>query len=164
MRLTHLKSLSCFAAVLLIMPPPSPTQTPNAAADLATRRQQLSQLLDEQWQYTMRESPEFATIIGDLRYNDRFSDASLAHIQRQHKDNEAFLKRFEVIDTTGFPEQERLNQVLMVRNLKENLESDDLKLYLMPEDQFNGVHLGLAQLVALIPFDNTKEYEDYIAA
>ncbi len=163
MRLTHLKSLSWFAAVLLIMTPNSPAQTPNSAADLATRRQQLSQLLDEQWQYTMRESPEFATIIGDLRYNDRFSDASLAHVQQQHKDNEAFLNRFEAIDTTGFPEQERLNQVLMVRNLKENLESDDLKLYLMPEDQFNGVHLGLAQFVALIPFDNTKEYEDYIA-
>jgi uncharacterized protein (DUF885 family) len=144
------------------MTPNSPAQTPNSAADLATRRQQLNQLLDEQWQYTMRESPEFATIIGDLRYNDKFSDISLAHIQRQHKDNEAFLKRFEAIDTTGFPEQERLNQVLMVRNLKENLESDDLKLYLMPEDQFNGLHLGLAQFVALIPFDNTKEYEDYI--
>ena len=163
MRPTHLKSLSCFAVVLLFMTPNSPAQTPDSAADLATRRQQLSQLLDEQWQYTLRESPEFATIIGDLRYNDRFSDASLAHIQQQHKDNEAFLKRFAAIDTTGFPEQERLNQVLMVRNLKENLESDDLKLYLMPEDQFNGVHLGLAQLVALIPFDNTKEYEDYIA-
>ena len=89
---------------------------------LTARRHALDQLLDEQWQYTLRESPEFATIIGDYRYNDKLSDASLAHVEQQRKDTEAFLKRFEAIDTSGFPEQELLNQQLMVRNLKENLE------------------------------------------
>ena len=79
------------------------------------------------------------------------------------KDTEAFLKRFEAIDTAGFPEQEILNQQLMVRNLKEKLESISLKLYLMPVDQFNGIHLGLAQFVPLIPFDTAKQYGDYIA-
>ena len=166
MRALQLKSRSFSATLLLatlvVMTPNSPAQTPNSAADLAARRQQLSQLLDEQWQYTLREQPEFATIIGDLRYNDKFSDISLAHVEQQRKDGEAFLKKFEAVDTTGFPEQEVLNQQLMVRNLKENLEATTLKLYLMPEDQFGGLHLGLAQFVALIPFDNTKEYEDYI--
>ncbi len=166
MRPRQLKSLRFPAiplfATLVVMTPHSPAQTPNSLADLAARRQQLSQLLDEQWQYTLRESPEFATIIGDLRYNDKFSDISLAHVEQQRKEGEAFLKKFEAVDTTGFPEQEVLNQQLMVRNLKENLEVTSLKLYLMPEDQFNGLHLGLAQFVALIPFDNTKEYEDYI--
>ena len=88
---------------------------------------------------------------------------SLAHIERQRQDTEAFLKRFEAIDTTGFPEQELLNKQLMVRNLKENLEASSLKLYLMPVDQFGGVHLGLAQFVPLIPFETAKQYEDYIA-
>ena len=166
MRALQLKSRSFSATLLLatlvVMTPNSPAQTPNSAADLAARRQQLSQLLDEQWQYTLREQPEFATIIGDLRYNDKFSDISLAHVEQQRKDGEAFLKKFEAVDTTGFPEQEVLNRQLMVRNLKENLEATTLKLYLMPEDQFGGLHLGLAQFVALIPFDNTKEYEDYI--
>jgi uncharacterized protein (DUF885 family) len=133
------------------------------SSSLAARRDALNKLLDEQWQYTLRESPELATIIGDLRYNDRFSDASFAHIEQQRKDSEAFLKRFEAIDTTGFPEQEVLNKQLMVRGLKDSLEATSLKLYLMPEDQFGGVHLQLAEFVAVIPFDTTKEYEDYLA-
>jgi uncharacterized protein (DUF885 family) len=166
MHVDHLKSLSLSAALLSTtlvgMAPNSIAQTATTPTDLAARRQQLSQLLDEQWQYTLREQPEFATIIGDLRYNDKFSDISLAHVEQQTKDGEAFLKRFEAVDTTGFPEQELLNQQLMVRNLKEGLEATTLKLYLMPEDQFGGLHLGLAQFVALVPFDNTKEYEDYI--
>lgn len=120
-------------------------------------------MLDEEWQYTLRESPELATVIGDYRYNDKFGDFSLAHIEVQRRETEAFLKRFEAVDTSGFPEQEVLNKQLMVRNLKESLRSTELKLYLMPVDQFGGVHLQLAQFVSLMPFETTKQYEDYLA-
>lgn len=102
-------------------------------------------------------------MIGDYRYNDKLSDVSLAHVEQQRKDSEAFLKRFEAIDTSGFPEQEVINKQLMIRNLKENLESISLKLYLMPVDQFNGIHLSMAQFVPLIPFDTAKQYSDYVA-
>ena len=122
------------------------------AKAIDARRQQLKQLLAGEWEYEMRESPEFATIIGDYRYNDRWSDVSLAHVARQKEDLQKWLARFEAVETTGFPDQEKLNQSLMVRNLKERLEGIDLKLYEMPVDQFNGAHLQLAQFVALVPF------------
>jgi uncharacterized protein (DUF885 family) len=130
---------------------------------LEARRQELKQLIAEQWEYAMRETPEFATIIGDYRYNDRWSDISLAHVAETQKDAQKWLVRFEAIDTTGFPEQEKLNQQLMVRNLKEQMEGTDLKLYEMPVDQFFGAHLQLAQFVANIPFNTAKQYGDYLA-
>jgi uncharacterized protein (DUF885 family) len=133
------------------------------AADVATRVKALNDLLGEQWQYTLKEGPEFATILGDYRYNDRFSDFTLAHAQQQKKDAQAFIKRFKAIDTQGFPEQDRLNQELMVRQLQDGIRATDLKLNEMPLDQFNGVHLLLAQFVSSIPFDSTKHYEDYLA-
>jgi len=151
------------AVALLLMIAMSALSSPAQTADLAARREAFTKLLDEQWQYTLRDSPELATIIGDYRYNDKFSDYSLAHVEEQRKQNEAYLKRFEAVDTAGFPEQELLSQQLMVRNLKENIESTTLKLYLMPEDQFGGAHLQLAQFVSLVPFDTTKQYDDYIA-
>jgi len=162
MSLPLLKRAAISAAVLLALTPCLLSQTAGKTDDLAARRQALDKLLDEQWQYTLRESPELATMIGDLRYNDKWSDFSLAEQEKQRKDSEAFLKRFEAVDTTGFPEQEKLNKDLMVRNLKEGLEAIRLKLYLMPEDQFGGAHLELAQFVSLMPFDTTKEYEDYL--
>jgi uncharacterized protein (DUF885 family) len=131
-------------------------------ADVGARVKALNDLLAEQWQWNLKETPEFATILGDYRYNDRWSDVSLAHVPQQRKDNAAFLARFKAIDTTGFSEQDRLNQELMVRQLGDNLRATDLKLYEMPLDQFNGVHLQLAQFVSAIPFDNTKHYEDYL--
>ena len=117
-------------------------------ADVATRVKALNALLDEQWQYTLKNSPEFATILGDLRYNDRWSDASLAHLEADHQATQDFLKRFEAIDTSGFPDSDKLNQQLMVRQLKDSLRSYDLKLYEMPLDQMSGVHIALAGFVS----------------
>lgn len=130
---------------------------------LEARRQQLNQLIAEEWEFEMRESPEFATVVGDYRYNDKWGDASLAHEPVQRAALQEWLTKFEVVDTSGFPDQEKLNQQLMVRNLKERLEAIDLKLYLMPIDQFGGTHLTLATFVTLIPFDTTKHYDDYLA-
>lgn len=132
-------------------------------SSIDARRQQLKQLVAEEWEYELRESPEQATFVGDYRYNDRWSDSSLAHIPQYKQDNQKWLAQFEAVDTAGFPEQEKLNQSLMVRNLKERLEFIDLKTYEMPIDQFNGVHLQLAQFVAAVPLDSTKHYEDYLS-
>jgi len=135
----------------------------HAADDAATRVKALNALLAEQWEYTLKHQPEFATMLGDYRYNDRWSDASPAAAQQQKKDNEAFLARFKTIDTSGFDEQDRLNQQLMLRQLGDNIRTVELKLNEMPLDQFNGVHLMLPQFVSMVPFETSKQYEDYLA-
>ena len=132
-------------------------------AALAARRDALNKLLAEEWEYELQKSPEMATSIGDYRYNDRLSDVSIEHTRESAEKNRQWLTRFEAIDTTGFPEQERLNQALMVRNLREGLEGYRLKVWEMPVNQMSGVHLDLAQLVPVIPFNTTKQYEDYLA-
>ena len=133
------------------------------AQSLQARRQKLNELIAEEWEYELHESPELATIIGDYRYNDRWSDISLAHVAQQKQDVEKWLGRFEAVDTAGFPEQEALNQSLMVRNLKQRIQGIDLKTYEMPVDQFYGAHLELAQFVTYVPTDSAKQYEDYLA-
>ncbi|WP_109127271.1 DUF885 family protein [Dyella sp. C11] len=133
-----------------------------ATADVATRTKALNDLLAEQWQHNLENAPEFATILGDLRYNDRWSDLSLAHQQAEVAKTQEYLKRFEAIDTTGFADEDKLNQQLMVRQLQDALKAHDLKLDEMPLDQMNGVHLQLAGFISSIPFDNTKEYDDYL--
>src|SRR3977135_3902565 len=89
-----------------------------ATPSLDSRRKALNDLLAEQWEYTMQTSPEFATILGDKRFNDRLTDFSQAQIDRDLATAKKFLVKFEAIDTTGFPEQEALNKTLMVRNLR----------------------------------------------
>jgi uncharacterized protein (DUF885 family) len=153
-------ALAAFVTALGALPQ---AQAEAPAGDLDVRLTAFNALLAEQWEYTLKDAPELATIIGDYRYNDRFSDASLAHSQQQKKDTEAFLTRFQAVDTSGFPEQDRLSQELMVQQLKDTLKGIDLKTYEMTLDQFNGFHLQLAQFVSIVPLDSTKHYEDYLA-
>lgn len=154
---------SLLSSVIFASPVPAAPVVQVAKTDVAPRVAALNTLLAERWQYKLNHSPEFATILGDLRYNDRWSDASLAQHAVEHKATADFLKRFEAIDTRGFSDSDKLNQQLMVRQLKDSLRSDELKLYEMPLDQMSGAHLQLAGFVSSIPFNNTKEYEDYLA-
>jgi uncharacterized protein (DUF885 family) len=123
----------------------------------------LHELLNEQWEYVLRTSPEFASILGDKRYNDKLTDFSQAAIDRDLAQNRVFLAKFIAVDATGFPEQERLNRDLMVRNLRETLDAAKFKEWEMPVNQMNGLHIDAPQLVTSLSFDTVKDYEDYIA-
>lgn len=155
-----MRSLSLLLALASLLPAHAATSAPPT---LEARRKELNQLLAEEWEYELRESPELATLLGDYRYNDRWSDFSLAHIQREKEELEHWVARFAAIDATGFPEQEKLNQVLIVRNLKERIEAIELKTYETPIDQQDGAHLQFAEALTIIPFNTTRHYEDYLA-
>src|SRR5437899_10926407 len=94
---------------------------------LEARRKQLRDLLSEQWEYNLRTSPEFASILGDKRYNDKLSDASEKAVYADLKQTRKFLARFKAIDVSGFPEEEALNKALMVRQLETGLDDARLK-------------------------------------
>jgi uncharacterized protein (DUF885 family) len=134
-----------------------------APDDLAARRASLQTLLAEHWEDALSTRPEFASFIGDKRWNDRLSDPSQAAIDRDLAKTQDFLARFEAIDTAGFPEQEVLNKALMVRNLRERLEGARFRPWLMPVTQIDGFHRDLAQLPSYIGFDSARDYRDLVA-
>jgi len=150
------------AIALCLLPGLASAQTP-PAAEVAARRKALDSLVKEQWEYTLRTQPEFASILGDKRYNDRWRDFSPAFVEADLAQAADFLKRFEAIDTTGFPVQEQLNQQLMVRQLREKLEGARFKDWEMPVLQNSGIHIDLPHLVSSLSFETVKDYEDYLA-
>ena len=134
-----------------------------AAGSVEARVKGLHELLDEQWEYTLRTSPEFASILGDKRYNDRLSDFSQSAIDRDIGQNRIFLAKFEAVNIDGFPEQEKLNRDLMVRNIRQTLDAVKFREWEMPVNQMGGIHLDPPQLVTSLSFETVKDYDDYIA-
>ena len=131
--------------------------------DRATRRKAFDDLLSEQWEYTLSHSPEFASILGDKRWNDKVSDVSMKAIEEDLAKTKEYLARFEAIDTSGFPEQEALTKTLLVRRFREELEDSRFRQWEMPVSQISGIHLQAPQLVSLLSFKSVKDYEDYVA-
>ncbi len=150
----------CLLAIAMLIP--ASVAAVNPPADLEARRKALNDLLHERWEYTMRTSPIYASILGDKRYNDKLDDFSQQAIDDDLEQTRRFLSRFEAIDTAGFPEQETLNKQLMVRDLEMGLEGARFKPWEMPVNQQSGIHIDAPQLVSLLSFENVKDYEDYI--
>ena len=134
-----------------------------AEQPVEARRAELTRLLAEEWEYTLRTQPELATQVGDNRYNDRLSDFSDQAIAEDLEHTRKSLARFEAVEVSGFPEQEKLNRALMVRSLQEAVDSAQFKDWEMPATQFGGIHLGYASLAFDSPFRNQKDYEDYLS-
>jgi len=123
----------------------------------------LHSLFDEQWEYEMLTHPEFATAIGDNRYNDRLEDESAEAVQAEFQQTRKFLARFEAINTSDLSPQDRLSRQLMIRELRLDLDGAKFKSWEMPVNQRGGPHLDFPDLVTIIPFNTVKDYENYLA-
>ena len=134
-----------------------------SATSLDARRAALNSLLTEQWEYKLRATPEFASMLGDKRYNDQLSDFSQAAIDADQKADVVFLKRFQAIDIKGFAVQEKLNKDLMVQQLKNSVAAVRFKDWQMPVLQNSGIHLQTPEMVAMLSFVTVKDYDDYVA-
>ncbi|MGH9536893.1 MAG: DUF885 domain-containing protein [Terriglobales bacterium] len=132
-------------------------------ADVAARRTALHSLFDEEWQYELRSDPETATELGDNRYNDRLSDHSPQFHQSDVEAKRKFMARFEAISPAGLPPQDVLSRDLMLRNLREEIEGAQFKPWEMPVNQMDGPHLNLIELVALTPFNDAHDYDNYLS-
>jgi uncharacterized protein (DUF885 family) len=135
----------------------------NTMQSAEARRQQFLSLLDEEWQYELRSSPEFATSVGDNRYNDRLGDASPEFFQADLEQRRKFLARFEAINASGFSRQDALSRELMIRELQEQIDGARFKNWEMPVNQRDGPHLDLPSLISLTPFNSLQDYENYLS-
>jgi len=133
------------------------------STSVAERVAQQNALFEDFYQAGLKSSPERATSVGDYRYNAQLSDASLAQIERQHSENNAFLTRLRAIPTTGMAETDRVSHDLLERQLLRANASYELKNYEMPLTQLGGAHTSLADLPLSVPLDSVQQYEDYIA-
>jgi uncharacterized protein (DUF885 family) len=130
---------------------------------VSARVAQQNALFEDFYQAGLKSSPERATSVGDYRYNAQLKDASLAQVERQHAEDNAFLARLRAIPTTGMAETDRMSHELLERQLLRANVSYELKDYEMPLSQQSGVHTSLADLPLSVPLDSVQHYEDYIA-
>jgi uncharacterized protein (DUF885 family) len=159
--------LACIltAPVSLRAQPPA-TPAPAAATtaqDIATRSRQLARLFDDIWQDKLSHSPEYATFLGDKRYDDLLSDFSPRAVNDLLARGRAFIQRFSAIDTTGLSHQEQLSAQLQLRSLIEDQEAAPFKEWEMPVNQYEGLQLDLPQLAAHTSFDTVDDYDHYVA-
>ena len=116
----------------------------------------------EEWERGLRESPENASYSGDRRYNDRWTDQSLAAIAAREAADRAALQRLRAFDRKALDAADQLNVDTYEWLLRQSVERQKFREYLQPIGHQGGVQTadGLAEL---LPFANAKDYRDWLA-
>lgn len=140
-----------------------------------THRTEFRTFLDRDWQAWLAESPELGTLYGYPGHNGRWTDDSPEGIERRWKhlaQARAALDRFSVADLSP---EDRIDHDLY-RNLLDEAEGgrpfgeEALPFHFgmphnlwMPMSQMEGVHLTVADILALQPRSTSRDVADLVA-
>jgi uncharacterized protein (DUF885 family) len=162
-----LPALAATAILFLVSVPALRAQgtspAPVAAASHEANRKALNAVFQDFWEDRLKHAPEFASSLGDKRYNDQISDYSVKAINDGLAREQNFLMRLAAIDTAGLTDQEKISRDLLLRQFTEDQEAAEFKQWEMPLNQMGGIHTTYPQLVAQLSFTSVKDYDDWIA-
>jgi uncharacterized protein (DUF885 family) len=137
-------------------PATSRDDTPDAGPEARA----LALLLEENWEWRLREFPTLATAVGDMRYDHVWGDASLAAHERRGSDLKQFLKQTRAIPTGRLDPAARLNHELFLYETQ--IAVDGLRFHdeLMPLSQMGGVHQDVADVLQISPRRSAADLEN----
>ena len=132
---------------------------PAHAADNPTQR--LHSLFDRDWEYQMQHDPVGASELGDRRWNDQWPDVSLNSLREQFQNGRQELQELQAIDRSKLSLEDQLNYDVFEYNVKDYVESEQYKWYLVRTNTFSGIQT-VEGLVNSLRFETVKDYDDWL--
>ncbi len=136
---------------------------PSAPASLEDRRKALNSILQDYHEDCLKHDPEYASTIGDKRYNDQISDYSVKAFNDKLAREMNFMLQLAAIDPAGFTAQEMASRDKLLNKLTDDQEASEQKPWEVPITQTAGIQSTYPDLVARLSFTSVKDYDDWIA-
>ena len=121
------------------------------------------ELLSEQWEKGIIRNPEWASSLGDNRFNDKLNDTSYETILKRQGETRELQETVKKIDRSKLSVDDQLNYDLYLQGIEKEIEVFQFLSYLIPIDQMGGIQIGFAGISNYMPFNNVKDYENYLA-
>ena len=134
-----------------------------AAVRAADAAADLEKVLDDAWQFRLREDPLFATDVGDMRYNDRLPSVAAADFDRRADFDRNTLERLKAIDRAALSDADRVNYDMFRRTVSDDLAELAFRTWRMPLNAEGSFHSGFARLPVTVPLFTTRDYDNYLA-
>ncbi len=137
-----------------------PVDSSEAADKSVTEK--FHQILDDHWEWHLRQQPVSASYLGDKRYNERWPDLSEKAFSRRHAYRQQLLERLRDIDRASLIEEDQINYRLFQRKIAMEVEGWPYRWRFVPLNQRGGIQTENETADAL-SFRTVKDYEDWIA-
>ena len=132
-----------------------------ARCETGSAGEKLHALFDAEWQWMLQSQPTRASELGDMRYNDRWPDVSLAAIDQRHEHRKEVIEQLDRIDLGELSEADKVNFRLFRRQYLIEVEGHQYRQYLLPLTQRGGVQ-DASSLADSLRFDRASDYEDWL--
>lgn len=121
-------------------------------------------LFERDWEWQLQHDPEYATTLGDARFNARLSDTTLAASKAALDHARTALTEARAIDRNALSPQDRLSLDLFIFDKERQLALFAFHPFdPQPISAWDGLHVRLPRLVAQMPFATEEDYRNYIA-
>ena len=122
---------------------------------------ELTAIIDDHWQWTLRQYPERRLEYGDRSGNDQWTDMSLDAFQRRYEDEGRFVQRLEQIEPATLSADAQVNRAMLLRQLRDNLTEYEDGLYLIALDMRSGPQ-HRHSMVDTLPMESAQDHEDWL--
>ena len=137
--------------------------TGDGGVDTRTAGRDLATILDAEWEWRLRENPQFATTVGDHRYDDQLSKESIEDETRRSHDTQRFLDDVSRIDRARLTPAEQVTFDMFRAELEDRIATFRFREYLLPINADSGFHSGFALMPQTLRLESVKDYDNYLA-
>lgn len=127
-----------------------------------TPRQQLEDIIHEEWENRLRENPTFATACGDHRYNDRLPGMTPADFERRQQTACGLLARLRQVERAALEPADALNYDVLARELTLQIDEITFGAYYFAVTKSAGLPVYLPDIILLTPFNTPADLQNYI--
>ncbi len=142
------------------LPNPATTVSAGSAIEPDTA---LHKLFDDYWQFQMRRHPEWATNLGDHRYDFMLFNYSEEARKKATKTLRAFRTRAAEMPRGSFSPDDQLSLALFEWRINTYLEQSDFHEHFLPINQMSGPHITLGTLKTTQPLNTPQDCVNYAA-
>tara|TARA_B100001250_G_scaffold259144_2_gene223132 strand:+ start:9417 stop:11183 length:1767 start_codon:yes stop_codon:yes gene_type:complete len=123
--------------------------------------QDFLKLLDDEWNYEVKQNPVYATSLGIKGFENKWTDMSLEAIKKRQDHHYSLLKELSEIDIDSLNLENQLNYRLFIQLQKNSIDLMPFNQYLMPFSHRGGIQLMHEQSERL-RFEKKEDFEDWI--
>lgn len=133
-----------------------------SAPAVASPSDDLTTLLADHWNWSLKESPQLASSVGVHLYDSELSDPSLAAEDRRAVEEAAFLKRLDAIPDAGLSVVERTSKAILRRLLAEDIEGNAFGQRMVTFTSYASPWQGMAGMGERLRFRGKADYASYL--
>lgn len=119
-------------------------------------------LLTDHYAWLLRINPVSATGLGVHDYDAQLGDVSLAAMDREAAEAQAFLVRLRAISESNLAPADRVSYDIVSRSLAQTVEANGFGQRVMLFNTYSGWHQAFAGLSRSIAFHTPADYENYL--